>query len=488
LERSVINQQSVPKLTPPGSETGGSHPPSRTFPWPWLIAALLLALLLAVVLILPSVVTPTAVNGPAPEAAATPGPIVERSRLLQQKGDAEAALERVLRRRAELEVAGAATWAADAFRELTGQITRGDEAFDRGRFEQAAIQYRAAARALDELERSLPERFSTAMQSGREALAAGEPKAAARAFAAAQALQPDSEEARAGREQAVILGQVLELTRQGAALERQGDLPGAAEKFRRAAALDPGYPEAWEGVARLGKQIREQTFNAAMGRALEALDRGDLAAAVAALKQAGELDPSAPALQDARLRLAMAGKAARLKRLQQAAAKAAGQERWDDAERLYGEALQLHPEALFARQGRQRAQQQLKLLQRIDRYLQQPERLQTQAVLDNARELLQYLQGVAEAGPRLQAKREQLARLLERMGQRVTLRLRSDGETAVVIYRVGRFGRFQQQEVELRPGRYTLVGSREGYRDVRREVTLRPGPPVELELRCRERI
>ena len=44
-------------------------------------------------------------------------------------------------------------------------------------------------------------------------------------------------------------------------------------------------------------------------------------------------------------------------------------------------------------------------------------------------------------------------------------------QTEVSIYRVGRLGAFDRKDVELLPGRYTVVGMRAGFRDVRRELT-----------------
>jgi len=71
----------------------------------------------------------------------------------------------------------------------------------------------------------------------------------------------------------------------------------------------------------------------------------------------------------------------------------------------------------------------------------------------------------------------------------VRLRLESDGQTQVVIYRVGQYGTFSTRDVELLPGRYTVVGTRNGYRDVRREVVLPPGAaPAALTVRCEEPI
>jgi hypothetical protein len=56
-----------------------------------------------------------------------------------------------------------------------------------------------------------------------------------------------------------------------------------------------------------------------------------------------------------------------------------------------------------------------------------------------------------------------------------------------MIQRVGVLGSFARQEVDLKPGRYVAVGTRAGYRDVRREFLVAPGEPREaIQVRCVE--
>jgi len=65
----------------------------------------------------------------------------------------------------------------------------------------------------------------------------------------------------------------------------------------------------------------------------------------------------------------------------------------------------------------------------------------------------------------------------------------SDNLTEVTVYRVGRLGRFSQRVLNLRPGTYTVVGSRPGYRDVRRRLMVSPNQSSKpLEVRCEEAI
>ena len=94
---------------------------------------------------------------------------------------------------------------------------------------------------------------------------------------------------------------------------------------------------------------------------------------------------------------------------------------------------------------------------------------------------------VADSEPKLAAKVSLLERHVTEARLPLTVMLRSDGETEIIIYHVGRLGSFVDHQLQLRPGTYTAVGSRPGYRDVRRVFTLTPGqPPVSIEIRCEE--
>ena len=50
-----------------------------------------------------------------------------------------------------------------------------------------------------------------------------------------------------------------------------------------------------------------------------------------------------------------------------------------------------------------------------------------------------------------------------------------------MVYKVARLGRFDQRELTLRPGTYTAVGTRRGFRDVRHEFKVgHEGAPPSL--------
>jgi hypothetical protein len=100
-------------------------------------------------------------------------------------------------------------------------------------------------------------------------------------------------------------------------------------------------------------------------------------------------------------------------------------------------------------------------------------------VLADARALIETAAAETPRGERLDGQIEQLTRLVELASQPLPVRLTSDELTTVTLYRVGQLGTFVSRDLELRPGNYTVIGSRDGYRDVRQTFTVRPGVNLE---------
>jgi ferredoxin-NADP reductase len=62
-------------------------------------------------------------------------------------------------------------------------------------------------------------------------------------------------------------------------------------------------------------------------------------------------------------------------------------------------------------------------------------------------------------------------------------------ETEVTVRKVAMLGRFKQRQLELRPGTYIAVGTREGYRDVRRTFSINhDSEPPTVIIACTEQI
>jgi len=83
----------------------------------------------------------------------------------------------------------------------------------------------------------------------------------------------------------------------------------------------------------------------------------------------------------------------------------------------------------------------------------------------------------------------ELGRLLAIAATPVPVVLESDNLTEVTLFKVGRLGAFSSRTLELRPGLYTVVGARPGYRDVRRSFRVAAdGGRVPVVVRCEDAI
>ena len=165
------------------------------------------------------------------------------------------------------------------------------------------------------------------------------------------------------------------------------------------------------------------------------------------------------------------------------------EEQWAQALDEFEAVLALDPTIVFAQRGAARTSRRAELVRRIEHHLDHPDRMSDDDVLAEAEMLWIEASEIQPAGPRHDEAVARLADLIAKASTYVRVRLRSDGMTEVVVYRVGRLGTFETRELELRPGRYTVVGSRSGYRDVRHElVVTADGEPAPLTVMCEEPI
>jgi tetratricopeptide (TPR) repeat protein len=226
-----------------------------------------------------------------------------------------------------------------------------------------------------------------------------------------------------------------------------------------------------------------------MSAGLAALERQDFATARDHLQRAVQLEPDSPESADA---LLAAEEGLRLQAIASHKTKASqleAAERWQGALDEYKAVLALDPTIKFAQEGAERSRTRAEISARLDFHLQNSERLSTDEVLRDAESLLEEASQIQPAGERLNRQVAELRRTVGIASTPIRVSLVSDNLTEVTVYKVGRLGTFERRVLELRPGTYTVVGRREGYRDVRRELRVVPGQEIEpLTVRCEEKI
>lgn len=409
--------------------------------------------------------------------------------LEQARAAAEELRGRLDAKLASLDARGAGRWAVEDLAAARRERDEGERRHQAQDYAAAGAAWQRGLAGLEALEARLPALVAAALAEGREALAAGRARAAGEAFARALSIEPDNAEAKRGQARAGTLDEVLALLDAAARDEQAGRTAQAEQGYRAALARDAEAPGAREALERIASGRQGEAYAASMSRGLAALADGRHEEARAAFNRALGLRPGSREAEDALAQVDLREKAGALASVESRARGAEREERWRDAEQAWTEARRLEPTLAAAQEGLARVAPRIALDARMAALLASPEKVWTPAGRAEARSVLAAVGAADAPKQRLERDAAELAGRVAAAEVPVTVALTSDGVTDVVINRVRRLGAFQNQQVELLPGRYAVVGTRPGYRDVRRELVVAPGGPTPaLAIRCEEPI
>ena len=346
------------------------------------------------------------------------------------------------KRFALLEARGAANWAGADLAKARTLAAESVGARDAGSFALAQQRLEEASRVLDAIEQAAPMR--SAQNPATEASAstpapaggvAGTPTSGGEGAPATTATAPNTG---SGAESTAFGDDAYaKAAGEGFAALGAGQLEKARRAFERARALRPDGTEAREGLRRVDAARNGRTF---------------------ALRRAEAED-----LED--------------------------EEHWQDALDAYDSVLRQDASVAWAQEGRARAGARLQLGDSLQALIDHPDRLANARVRDEAATLLQTAEQQPTVGPVLRTQMVRLTTLLPALDKPVRLSLVSDNLTQVTISSVGSFGSFARRDIELKPGHYTVIGTREGYREVRRDITVSPGEQyLTVNVSCSEPI
>jgi hypothetical protein len=392
-------------------------------------------------------------------------------------------------RLAVLEAKGAGVWGGNDFAVAKTRAAESVGAHDAGSLSLAEKRLTEALRLLAKVESQAPQSLSAQLATGERALSAGQPEVARQAFDAARRIDPANRRATEGLQRVRNLSGVLPLLADGENAEAAKDYARAVQDYSQALSLDPGNAKARAGLDRAHAAFGQDAYAKSVGAGFAALGAGRLEEARVSFEKARKVNPAGAEAQTGLQRVGMALSARGYASTRQRAAGLEAEERWTEALAEYDAALKVDPSLVFAQQGKSRAAARADLSNALQMLIDSPDRLAAQSVRNEAEGLLKRAAGIDPSGPVLRSQIQRLQILLPEFDVPVRLELVSDNATQVQIQRVGTFGTFSKRAIELKPGKYTVVGTRPGFRDVRRDVTIAPGRDVQtISVACVEPI
>ena len=480
--------------------------PIRRRRWPIVLLGALAGIAVAVFYWLPryapqglpidlSSFTPHMSKSVAPAAATSTSPPDEATAATSSSADnsAEAKLtatrENFDRRLAALEARGAGVWGGAEFAMAKMRAAESVGAHDAGNTQMAQDRLADASHLLDQVESRASQALAAQLVLGEKALAAGQEGIANQAFELAKQIDPSDRRIADGQRRVHNLDGVLPLLADAQNAEGARNYSRAAQDYSKVLALDPGNEKARTSLAQDNAALGDDNYAKAVGSGYAALGAGRLDDARTAFEKARAVRPNGSEAADGLRRVGVALSAKGFASVRQRAASLEAQERWDEAVQLYDSALQSDPSLAFAQEGKDRAAARAELAASMQALIDRPERLSSQSVRNQARALLDTANAQSPSGPVLRSQIARLGMLLpdydssawrgtartDLLEKPVRLSLVSDNATAVTIPSIGQFGTFAKRDIELKPGRYTVIGTRDGYRDVHRDITISPG-------------
>lgn len=490
----VSTADDAEEIVPVSHQPTTTHRPDRPVqrdrrPVLWVAFAVLALALVGVIFVLPGYVDRQRSVDMTESAERSARSQAELEQLAAEKAQADEARERFDTLGSELVDRGVEEWGRADFRDVQALADAAAQAYESAQYKTAYETMEEANKGLEALGRRAAELLDSALARGAAALEQGRRDAAQTAFDTALGLDPGNEIATRGLERAGKIDQVFALLAQARRLEEEGDFEQARDRYREVGKLDPQIEGTEVAIQRLNRKITDRRYNAAMSRAFAALSAEQYDDAITAFQQAARIRPSAtePAEGIARAREASRVSGIAAARLRAEALE--GQERWKEAVEVYQSILAGDSGVAFAQAGARSAALRASLDARLEGLIADPERIYSDRVQQAARAALGEAATIPGPGPRLQRQVSQIETLLAEAARPVRVTLRSDNQTEITLFRVGRLGMFEQFELELRPGTYTVTGTRRGYRDVRQQFTIKPGASAgPFTIRCEEPI
>ena len=262
------------------------------------ILAGLTLLLFVVIFVLPLLVQENTEDSTTLEAEEKPI-LIPNQEILAQMPIAEALLSELLIKIESLKLKGILFWGMGEWEEVLLAQQGGDSAFIEKKYDVAADQYRQALQMLSDMEISIPSVLSNALKSGKTSILDGNKDDAIANFEIALAIDGNNSEAKQGLDRALKLDQVLERTEKGEVKYGMGEYELAIETFEDALSIDPNWEPAKNGLNRAKQSFEEKLFQDSISKGYQYLINESFDEAQRLFEQALSIQPSSLEAQQA---------------------------------------------------------------------------------------------------------------------------------------------------------------------------------------------
>ena len=411
------------------------------------------------------------------------------AQLLKARRESQDSLSKFLASQNFLENKNVGVWGQNEFENAIKIGAKGDLQYRQRNFNGALVLYEEARLKLDELKSRIPEELFINLKVAENAFSLGNVEKSIEYYGLALSIDPSNTKAQNGLKRTYVLNEVHALLKKGSTLLEEKNYEQAKKIYLEAIKLDPLSQEAIYGNQEASLLFAEKQFIIAMSMGYQALENEKFNLAVKEFKKAVKIKPLD---SSAYTGLTQAKSLSMQKTITIQLSKAASKEtkeNWKQASDIYKHVLTKNNSIIEAQLGLNRSLSRAKLSDNINKILAFPLRLSTTGVYRHAEKLLSEARKIKSAGPKHATQVSRLTKELDKSQINLIVQFRSNKSTNVTLLKNGILGFFNEKKISLKPGVYTVIGSRDGYRDVRIEFQVTPKVmPLSVEVICSEPI
>lgn len=382
-------------------------------------------------------------------------------------------------------------YGTDKHQETYGTIleraNRGDSLFVERRFDEANSEYELALQEIKTLLDDMYAQFDHWVEQGTNALQDRDYENSLNAWTLAQAIKPLDQNVQANLDRVQLLPKVNELIRESDRARIKENWTQALEHLNEVTKLDPLTLGIEDRRAEILERITSQDLNDALTAGHEQLAGNNFDSAEQIFEEILVDYPDNTAAQTGMQQVSRARLSAKIEALKVEGLARENELDMRGALKVYDEALALDNSLQFANEGRERVFEIISVVNDMKDTLQDPHALSADEEYDEAKETLATAQSHSGHSDEYDKLLQSFADLVSYAGKLLPVVLISDEMTEVTLTTRHQIGSFQRHELTLRPGRYTVHGSRDGWVDIRKTFIVQQDmEPVSIV--CEEQI
>ena len=362
-------------------------------------------------------------------------------------------------------------WDPVKFQELNELLKNGESLHRLRSYIEANKLFKVIIIKSNEIISALPEKLESKIQEGSFFLETNRPLAAIESFSYALKVDPLNERALTGLKIATNFNEVQSLFIQADEFETLGQNNDALNTYYKIIQLDANATTAQHAINRIEFNKKEKTYLQLYNKGHTLLQSKKFRESIQAFKEARKIFPDRQEIDDSLSETLEAQEDYLINKYIKQARGASKQNNWRAATKNYEKALELDNSLAEGVNGLTYSKRREKLNQQIMSVLSSDEHPLTQSTFERTKEILK-LALVHKNESVVADQIHELNKILAEMKKKIPVLFISDNLTYVKLANNIDLGTFKSQKFRLSPGEYLIIGKRNGFQEVSKNLII----------------